>query len=133
MPFLFSRNGHDSLESTDCRIQVLKSLPVNLSLNTDAHTAEGKQDLFGEAGVVATVKAEVYGQAFSGHHQQQGLQYQRMSYHQPLQETAASVSHDGYLKDEQCSTPDSTFDDSYPEETMVSFPKLLYDKKIFGG
>ncbi|XP_056618209.1 grainyhead-like transcription factor 2a [Triplophysa dalaica] len=111
------RNGHDSLESTDYHVQVLKSLPVNLSLNTDAHTAESKQDQFGAAGVVATVKAEVYAQAFAGHHQQQGLQYHRMSYHQPLQE-AASVSHDGYLKEEQCSTPDSTFDDSYPEETM---------------
>lgn len=115
-----SRNGQDDLESTDCRIQVLKSLPVNLSLNTDAHTAESKHDLFvtaGEAGVVATVKAEVYAQAFSGHHQHQGLEYQRMSYHQHLQE-AASVSHDGYMKEEQCSTPDSTFEDSYPEETM---------------
>uniref|UniRef100_A0A673HZ69 Grainyhead-like protein 2 homolog n=1 Tax=Sinocyclocheilus rhinocerous TaxID=307959 RepID=A0A673HZ69_9TELE len=114
----------DGLESTENRIQVLKSLPVNLSLNTDVHSAENKQDLFGsvpiEDGVVATVKAEVYAQAFSNHHQQQGIQYQRMPYHQPLQDPA-SVSHDGYMKDEQCSTPDSTFEDSYPEETMVSF------------
>lgn len=88
------------------------------------HSAENKQDLFGpvpaEEGVVATVKADVYSQAFSNHHQQQGIQYQRMTYHQPLQDPV-SVSHDGYMKDEQCSTPDSTFEDSYPEETMVSF------------
>uniref|UniRef100_A0A673HZZ3 Grainyhead-like protein 2 homolog n=1 Tax=Sinocyclocheilus rhinocerous TaxID=307959 RepID=A0A673HZZ3_9TELE len=116
-----SRICQDGLESTENRIQVLKSLPVNLSLNTDVHSAENKQDLFGsvpiEDGVVATVKAEVYAQAFSNHHQQQGIQYQRMPYHQPLQDPA-SVSHDGYMKDEQCSTPDSTFEDSYPEETM---------------
>uniref|UniRef100_A0A8C2J632 Grainyhead-like transcription factor 2a n=1 Tax=Cyprinus carpio TaxID=7962 RepID=A0A8C2J632_CYPCA len=106
----------DGLESTENRIQVLKSLPVNLSLNTDVHSAENKQDLFGsvpiEEGVVATVKAEVYAQAFSNHHQQQGVQYQRMSYLQPLQDPA-SLSHDRYMKDKQCSTPDSTFEDSY--------------------
>uniref|UniRef100_A0A8C2J6E6 Grainyhead-like transcription factor 2a n=1 Tax=Cyprinus carpio TaxID=7962 RepID=A0A8C2J6E6_CYPCA len=111
----------DGLESTENRIQVLKSLPVNLSLNTDVHSAENKQDLFGsvpiEEGVVATVKAEVYAQAFSNHHQQQGVQYQRMSYLQPLQDPA-SLSHDRYMKDKQCSTPDSTFEDSYAEETM---------------
>uniref|UniRef100_A0A8C1Y3C7 Grainyhead-like transcription factor 2a n=1 Tax=Cyprinus carpio TaxID=7962 RepID=A0A8C1Y3C7_CYPCA len=116
-----SRIGQDGLESAENRIQVLKSLPVNLSLNTDVHSAENKQDLFGpvpaEEGVVATVKADVYSQAFSNHHQQQGIQYQRMTYHQPLQDPV-SVSHDGYMKDEQCSTPDSTFEDSYPEETM---------------
>ncbi|XP_052003397.1 grainyhead-like protein 2 homolog [Xyrauchen texanus] len=115
------RMGQDDIESTDRCIQVLKSVPVNLSLNTDAHSAESKQDLFGtvavEGGVMATVKAEVYAQAFSSHHQQHGLQYQRMPYHQSLQESA-SVSHDGYMKDEQCSTPDSTFEDSYSEETM---------------
>ncbi|XP_051577826.1 grainyhead-like transcription factor 2a isoform X1 [Myxocyprinus asiaticus] len=115
------RIGQDEFESTDSHIHVLKSLPVNLSLNTDTHSGESKQDLFstlpGEGGVVATVKAEVYAQAFSSHHHQQGLQFQRMPYHQPLQEPA-SVSHDGYMKDEQCSTPDSTFEDSYPEETM---------------
>ncbi|KAI2655524.1 hypothetical protein H4Q32_017936 [Labeo rohita] len=123
-----SRMGQDGLESAETRIQVLKSLPVNLSLNTDVHNAENKQDMFGsvpvEEGVVATVKAEVYAQAFSNHHhhhhhQQQGVQYQRMPYHQPLQDPA-SVSHDGYMKDEQCSTPDSTFEDSYPEDTMYS-------------
>uniref|UniRef100_A0A672PIY9 Grainyhead-like protein 2 homolog n=1 Tax=Sinocyclocheilus grahami TaxID=75366 RepID=A0A672PIY9_SINGR len=116
-----SRIGQDGLESAENRIQVLKSRPVNLSLNTDVHSAENKQDLFGpvpvEEGVVATVKADVYAQAFSNHHQHQGVQYQRMTYHQTLQDPA-SVSHDGYMKDEQCSTPDSTFEDSYPEETM---------------
>ncbi|XP_052474862.1 grainyhead-like protein 2 homolog isoform X1 [Carassius gibelio] len=116
-----SRICQDGLDSTENRIQVLKSLPVNLSLNTDVHSAETKQDLFGsvptEEGVVATVKAEVYAQAFSNHHQHQGVQYQCMPYHQPLQDPA-SVSHDRYMKDEQCSTPDSTFEDSYPEETM---------------
>uniref|UniRef100_A0A8C1D6A8 Grainyhead-like transcription factor 2a n=1 Tax=Cyprinus carpio carpio TaxID=630221 RepID=A0A8C1D6A8_CYPCA len=116
-----SRICQDGLESTENRIQVLKSLPVNLSLNTDVHSAENKQDLFGsvpiEEGVVATVKAEVYAQAFSNHHQQQGVQYQRMSYLQPLQDPA-SLSHDRYMKDKQCSTPDSTFEDSYAEETM---------------
>lgn len=107
------------------RIHVLKSIPVNLSLNTDMHSAESKQDLFDtvpvEEGVVATVKAEVYAQSFSNHHQQQGLHYQRMHYHSALQDSA-SGSHDRYMKDEQCSTPDSsTFEDSYPEETMVRF------------
>lgn len=89
------------------------------------HSAESKQDLFDtvpvEEGVVATVKAEVYAQSFSNHHQQQGLHYQRMHYHSALQDSA-SASHDRYMKDEQCSTPDSsTFEDSYPEETMVRF------------
>uniref|UniRef100_A0A673HH57 Grainyhead-like protein 2 homolog n=1 Tax=Sinocyclocheilus rhinocerous TaxID=307959 RepID=A0A673HH57_9TELE len=115
------RSVQHANESAENRIQVLKSLPVNLSLNTDVHNAENKQDLFGpvpvEEGVVATVKADVYAQAFSNHHQHQGVQYQRMTYHQPLQDPA-SVSHDRYMKDEQCSTPDSTFEDSYPEETM---------------
>uniref|UniRef100_A0A8C2JT30 Grainyhead-like transcription factor 2a n=1 Tax=Cyprinus carpio TaxID=7962 RepID=A0A8C2JT30_CYPCA len=115
------RSVQHANQSAENRIQVLKSLPVNLSLNTDVHSAENKQDLFGpvpaEEGVVATVKADVYSQAFSNHHQQQGIQYQRMTYHQPLQDPA-SISHDGYMKDEQCSTPDSTFEDSYPEETM---------------
>ncbi|KAK7147784.1 hypothetical protein R3I94_010344 [Phoxinus phoxinus] len=116
-----SRIGQDGFESTENRIHVLKSLPVNLSLNTDMHSAESKQDLYDtmpvEEGVVATVKAEVYAQSFSNHHQQQGLQYQRMHYHS-LQ-NSASASNDGYAKDEQCSTPDSSsYEDSYTEEPM---------------
>lgn len=115
----FSRISQDDLESPESRIQVLKSLPVNLSLNPDS---ENKQDLFGtvptEDGVVATVKAEVYAQSFSSHHQQ--LHYHRTPYHPHLQDSV-SICHDRYMKDKQCSTPDSTFEDSYPEDPMVSF------------
>ncbi|XP_048009596.1 grainyhead-like transcription factor 2a isoform X2 [Megalobrama amblycephala] len=102
-----SRIGQDGFESTENRVHVLKSIPVKLF-----------DTVPDEEGVVATVKAEVYAQSFSNHHQQQGLHYQRMHYHSALQDSA-SASHDGYMKDEQCSTPDSsTFEDSYPEETM---------------
>ncbi|XP_056330925.1 grainyhead-like protein 2 homolog [Danio aesculapii] len=111
-----SRISHDGLESAENRIQVLKSLPVNLSLNPDS---ENKQDLFdtvpAEDDVVATVKAEVYAQPFSSLHQQ--LHYHRTPYHPHLQDSV-SVSHERYMKDDQCSTPDSTFEDSYPEDPM---------------
>uniref|UniRef100_A0A4W4FSQ3 Grainyhead-like transcription factor 2a n=1 Tax=Electrophorus electricus TaxID=8005 RepID=A0A4W4FSQ3_ELEEL len=116
------RNWHVGMESVDERVQVSKSLPVNLSLNADAHSAEGKRDSYGalpaQGGVVATVKAEVYAHGLpTSNPQREGQSFQRLAFQQPAQEVGA-VNHSRYMKDEQKNIPDSTFEDSYNGENV---------------
>uniref|UniRef100_A0A4W4FQB9 Grainyhead-like transcription factor 2a n=1 Tax=Electrophorus electricus TaxID=8005 RepID=A0A4W4FQB9_ELEEL len=120
---LLRRNWHVGMESVDERVQVSKSLPVNLSLNADAHSAEGKRDSYGalpaQGGVVATVKAEVYAHGLpTSNPQREGQSFQRLAFQQPAQEVGA-VNHSRYMKDEQKNIPDSTFEDSYNGENVV--------------
>lgn len=102
------------------RVQAAKSLPVNLSLHTDSHSTEMKRDLYSmlptEGGVVATVKAEY---AVSAPNlQQDGQSYNRSPFQQSAHE-ARPITQSRYMKDEQKSMPDSTFEDSYTAENVV--------------
>ncbi|XP_066538992.1 grainyhead-like transcription factor 2a [Hoplias malabaricus] len=115
------RIWHGGLESVEERVQAAKSLPVNLSLNPDSHYPEIKRDLYGtltsEGGVVATVKAEYTPRSSSSSLEHGGQPYQRLPFQQTTHETRA-LPHNHYMKDEQKSVPDSTFEDSYTGENV---------------
>ncbi|XP_076844599.1 grainyhead-like transcription factor 2a [Brachyhypopomus gauderio] len=116
------RTWHVGMETMDERVQVAKSLPVNLSLNADAQSAEAKRDSYSvspaQGGVVATVKAEVYAPGLANTTpQRQGQSFHRLGFQQHAQE-AGAISHGRYMKDEQKNIPDSTFEDSYAGENV---------------
>ncbi|XP_042566532.1 grainyhead-like transcription factor 2b [Clupea harengus] len=104
-------------EAVDNRVQVLKSVPVNLSLNTEH--LDSKRDQCGaegaEAGAVTMVKAEVYTPVFMGagavHYRPEGDEHARVVYEQSHTYDAVTLSHGAYGKDEQRSSPDSTYEE----------------------
>lgn len=105
-------------ETVDNRVQVLKSVPVNLSLNPEH--LDSKRDQCGpegaEAAAVAVVKAEVYAPVFMGagavHYRPEGEeQHTRVVYEQSHTYDAVTLSHSAYGKDEQRSSPDSTYEE----------------------
>ncbi|XP_063042146.1 grainyhead-like transcription factor 2b [Engraulis encrasicolus] len=141
-----SSQGGDS-EAMDNRVQVLKSLPVNLSLNTaeSHHLSESKRDALSSSGggssssggegsevssAVAVVKAEVYAPVFMGagavHYRTDGEEQHhgpasvavatRVVYEQSQSShayNAVTLTAHGapYGKDEQRSSPDSTYEE----------------------
>ncbi|KAL2079880.1 hypothetical protein ACEWY4_023673 [Coilia grayii] len=106
-------------EAVDNRVQVLKSVPVNLSLNPEH--LDGKRDLCSggegaEASAVAVVKAEVYTPVFMGagavHYRPEGEEHPtRVVYEQSHAYNAVALGHATYGKDEQRSSPDSTYEE----------------------
>lgn len=110
----------------DNRVQVLKSVPVNLSLNTEQQ--ETKRDQYsgstgavaaaaGDGGspAVAVVKAEMYAPVFMAgtglHYRVEGEESAaRVIYEQNPYEVT-TVSHSSYVKDDQHSPPDSPYEE----------------------
>ncbi|XP_031645040.1 grainyhead-like transcription factor 2b [Oncorhynchus kisutch] len=140
-----SINGQqgDNIEMVDNRVQVLKSVPVNLSLNTDhldkrVNTSLNtdhldKREEYGAGtgdgpGAIALVKAEMYAPVFMGpgvgtgvHYRVEGEEQEsRVIYEQmsPYVSDVSTVSHGGYVKEDQRSTPD---DSPYEEESDVKY------------
>ncbi|XP_023667097.2 grainyhead-like transcription factor 2a isoform X2 [Paramormyrops kingsleyae] len=122
------------------RVQVLKSVPVNLSLS--AETSEAKREPYGvEGGAVVTVKAETYAPPFMGpgsHYKVEGQEVVRAAYEQNPY-SAPSVEHAVYIKDDQCSTPDSSYEDSFPEDhekyhtsSSLGPEEFIYDQQALG-
>ncbi|KAG7470084.1 hypothetical protein MATL_G00135650 [Megalops atlanticus] len=116
---LVGGDGQASLEAVDNRVQVLKTVPVNLSLSAE-HDVKREQygAGSGKGGAVAVVKTEVYTPIFmspGGHYRTEGEEHARVVYEQSAYDVTC-VSHAGYLKDDQRSTPDSTYEDSYQEK-----------------
>lgn len=114
----------------DNRVQVLKSVPVNLSLNTEQQEAKREQfssstgvtgaaasATSGDGGTaaVAVVKAEMYAPVFMAG---TGLHYRvdgdesvaRVIYEQSPYEVT-TVSHSPYVKDDHQSPPDSPYEE----------------------
>ncbi|KAM6959526.1 grainyhead-like protein 2 homolog [Aplochiton taeniatus] len=112
-----TNNSHGEVETIDNRVQVLKSVPVNLSL---AEHLESKREQYGSGGAGsaeggAVVKAEVYAPVFMGaglHYRVEGDEPARVIYEQSPYDVSSN-SHTAYVKDDQRSTPDSP----YEEET----------------
>ncbi|XP_037119408.1 grainyhead-like transcription factor 2b [Syngnathus acus] len=103
-------NGVEA-ETLDNRVQVLKSVPVNLSLNTEDPGGPGA----GGAPSVALVKAESYAPVFMTtgaglHYRVDGEEASRVVYEQSPYEVT-TVSHNSYVKEDQQSPPDSPFDE----------------------
>ncbi|XP_066546660.1 grainyhead-like transcription factor 2b isoform X2 [Amia ocellicauda] len=124
---LAGTDGQGDMEGVDNRVQVLKSVPVNLSLNSE-HLDSTKRDQYstapaetGPGGVpaVTVVKAEVYAPVFMspGIHYSRGEteEQPRVIYEQGTYDVP-SVNHSAYMKDDQRSTPDSTYEDSFKDE-----------------
>uniref|UniRef100_A0A8K9XAS3 Grh/CP2 DB domain-containing protein n=1 Tax=Oncorhynchus mykiss TaxID=8022 RepID=A0A8K9XAS3_ONCMY len=135
------RSG-DNIEMVDNRVQVLKSVPVNLSLNTD-HLDKRREE-YGAGtgdgpGAIALVKAEMYAPVFMGpgvgtgvHYRVEGEEQEsRVVYEQmsPYVSDVSTVSHGGYVKEDQRSTPD---DSPYEEESDVKYhtPKSIAQEEF---
>ncbi|XP_069050947.1 grainyhead-like transcription factor 2b isoform X2 [Lepisosteus oculatus] len=141
-------DGQGDSDGVDNRVQVLKSVPVNLSLNADHLDSPSKRDPYGAApppeggaaggGVpaVTVVKAEVYAPVFMGpgvhYSRAEGEELPRVVYEQSPYDVPA-VSHSAYMKDDQRSTPDSTYEDSYKDEqekyrtSSLGAEEFIYD------
>lgn len=107
---------------TDNRVQVLKSVPVNLSLNAE-HQEAKREQLSGSTGAssadggssaVAVVKAEVYAPIFMTggglHYRLEGEEPARMVYEQSPYEVT-NVSHSSYVKEDEQSPPGSPYEE----------------------
>lgn len=131
----------------DNRVQVLKSVPVNLSLNMEQQETKREQQFSSPAAAAATasttstlapgdggstavtvVKAEVYTPVFMAG---SGLHYRvdaedaaaRVIY-EPSPYEVTNVSHSGYVKDDQQSPPDSPYDEDR-DGVRVKLPQNL--------
>ncbi|XP_070840763.1 grainyhead-like transcription factor 2b [Chaetodon trifascialis] len=116
--------SQSEVETVDNRVQVLKSVPVNLSLNTEhqetkreqfsSSPAAGAPSGDGGSPAVAVVKAEMYAPVFmtgSGlHYRVEGEESARVIYEQSPYEVT-TVSHSSYVKDDQQSPPDSPYEE----------------------
>lgn len=107
-------------ETVDNRVQVLKSVPVNLSINTDHQDSKREQYSagLGESGAVAVVKAEVYTPVFMGsgvHYRTESEEQTRVIYEQAHSFDTSTVCHGGFVKDDHRSSPDSTYEDDSNE------------------
>ncbi|KAL1255662.1 hypothetical protein QQF64_013723, partial [Cirrhinus molitorella] len=108
-------------ETVDNRVQVLKSVPVNLSLNTDHQDTKREQYNVsaGESNTAAVVKAEVYTPVFmaSGvHYRTEG----EVICEQAQSFDTSAVCHSGYAKDDHRSSPDSTYEEDSSEKYRPS-------------
>ncbi|XP_050992090.1 grainyhead-like transcription factor 2b [Labeo rohita] len=112
-------------ETVDNRVQVLKSVPVNLSLNTDHQETKREQYNVpvGESNTAAVVKAEVYTPVFmaSGvHYRTEGEEPMRVICEQTHPFDTSAVCHSGYAKDDHRSSPDSTYEEDSSEKYRPS-------------
>uniref|UniRef100_A0A8C1PMV3 Grainyhead-like transcription factor 2b n=1 Tax=Cyprinus carpio TaxID=7962 RepID=A0A8C1PMV3_CYPCA len=112
-------------ETVDNHVQVLKSVPVNLSLNTDHQDSKREQYSVsaGESGNAAVVKAEVYTPVFmaSGvHYRTEGEEPMSVICEQTHSFDTSAVCHSGYGKDDHRSSPDSTYEEDSNEKYRPS-------------
>uniref|UniRef100_A0A3P9J7G4 Grainyhead-like transcription factor 2b n=1 Tax=Oryzias latipes TaxID=8090 RepID=A0A3P9J7G4_ORYLA len=126
----FSSNQSEP-ETLDNRVQVLKSLPVNLSVNTEPQ--EAKREPFStstepgsaDAGSppLAMVKAEGFPSVFMPgaglHYRGEGEEPTRVVFEQSPYE-ATTVSHSTYLKEDHKSPPDSPYDEDTDGVRIIS-------------
>ncbi|GAA6230104.1 grainyhead-like protein 2 homolog [Lates japonicus] len=110
-------SSQSEVETVDNRVQVLKSVPVNLSLNTEHQETKREQHFSSStgtsAGSGAVVKAEVYTSVFTTgqglHYRVEGEETARVVYEQSPYEV--TVSHSSYVKEDQQSPPDSPYEE----------------------
>ncbi|XP_041823275.1 grainyhead-like transcription factor 2b isoform X2 [Melanotaenia boesemani] len=133
-------SSQNEAETVDNRVQVLKSVPVNLSLNTEHQEATREQfSTSTEAGsvdgspAVAVVKAEVYAPVFMAgaglHYRVEGEESARVVYEQSPYEVT-NVSHSSYMKEDQQSPPDSPYEEE-TDRKYLSPSSLATDDFLF--
>ncbi|MGH0119354.1 UNVERIFIED_CONTAM: hypothetical protein FKN15_006085 [Acipenser sinensis] len=136
---LGGNDGQNDMAAVDNRVQVLKSLPVNLSLNSE-HIESSKREHYSthpqEGSPAAVGKEEVYTPVFmspSVHYSRGHSEEQPRVIFEPSPYEVPSIHHSSYLKDDQRSTPDSTYDESFKEEpekyrtSSLGAEEFLYD------
>ncbi|XP_041101514.1 grainyhead-like protein 2 homolog isoform X2 [Polyodon spathula] len=128
---LGENDGQNDMAAIDNRVQVLKSLPVNLSLNSE-HIESSKREHYSthpqEGTPSAAGKEGVYTPVFMvpGVHYSRGdSEEQPRVIFEPSPYEVPSIHHSSYLKDDQRSTPDSTYDESFKEEPEKYRPSSL--------
>uniref|UniRef100_A0A3Q2DS45 Grainyhead-like transcription factor 2b n=1 Tax=Cyprinodon variegatus TaxID=28743 RepID=A0A3Q2DS45_CYPVA len=137
--------NQNEVESVDNRVQVLKTVPVNLSLSTD-HQEPKREQLCNSTGetpldgapppAVAIVKAEVYAPVFMTgpplHYRVEGEE--RVVYEQSQYEVA-TVSP--YVKEDQQSPPDSPYeeetDGKYHSPSSLATDDFLFHQEGVGS
>ncbi|XP_008329725.1 grainyhead-like transcription factor 2b [Cynoglossus semilaevis] len=131
----------EGVETVDNRVQVLKSVPVNLSINTEHQ--ETKRDQFSSSAVTSTssgavVKAEVYTSVFTAapsiHYRVEGDESARVIYEQSPYE-ATTVSHSSYIKEDQQSPPDSPYEEErdvkyHTSSSMAADDFLFHQERV---
>lgn len=126
-------------ETVDNRVQVLKSVPVNLCLNMEHQDATAKRDHYGGSSAPVTggapgatgttdhtsspvpvVKAEVFTPLYmapsSGHHYRAEADEAARVIYEPNPYEVTAVSHGSYTKDDQQSPPDSPYEEERNEK-----------------
>ncbi|XP_023558077.1 grainyhead-like protein 2 homolog isoform X3 [Octodon degus] len=129
----------------ESRVQVLKTVPVNLSLSQEP--ADGKREPFAAEGAavipvsgIAVVKAEDFTPVFMappGHYSRGEGDDQRVVIFEQAQYDLAA--HGAYLKDDQRSTPDSTYSEGFKDSAAEKFrsasvgaEEYMYDQTSSG-
>ncbi|XP_061027572.1 grainyhead-like protein 2 homolog isoform X4 [Eubalaena glacialis] len=149
---LGTSGAQSSLSGGENRVQVLKTVPVNLSLNQD-HLENSKREQYSTnvsespavvpmAGITV-VKAEDFTPVFTAppvHYPRGDGEEQRVVIFEQTQYGVPSVaSHSAYLKDDQRSTPDSTYSESFKDGNTEKFrsasvgaEEYMYDQTSSG-
>ncbi|XP_064409915.1 grainyhead-like transcription factor 2b isoform X2 [Latimeria chalumnae] len=122
---LGNNETQSDLDVAENRVQVLKTLPVNLSLNPE-HLESSKREQYStnqndnaiSVSGVTVVKEEAYSPVFmtppvhytrAESEEQRGVIFEQSQYNVP------TSTHATYLKDDQRSTPDSTYSENFKE------------------
>ncbi|XP_030073302.1 grainyhead-like protein 2 homolog [Microcaecilia unicolor] len=146
---LGNNDAPSNLSGGENRVQVLKSVPVNLSLNTE-HLESSKRESYStsvsesptpiSASGITVVKAEEFTPVFmapTAHYSRGGSEEHRGVIFEQTQYDIASIgSHTDYLKDDQRSTPDSTYSETFKDgitdkyrSTSVGAEDFMYEQK----
>ncbi|XP_063113756.1 grainyhead-like protein 2 homolog isoform X3 [Cavia porcellus] len=132
----------------ESRVQVLKTVPVNLSLSQEP--VDSKREPFAAEGAavipvsgIAVVKAEDFTPVFMappGHYPRGDGDDQRVViFEQAQYDLPALAAHGAYLKDDQRSTPDSTYSEGFKDGATEKFrsasvgaEEYMYDQTSSG-
>ncbi|KAG7458116.1 hypothetical protein MATL_G00234610 [Megalops atlanticus] len=132
---LVANGSQGTVETVDNHVQVLKSVPMNLSLNTEH--PDGKREAYGtaagEGGATAALKAEACSPVFvsaAAHYRVEGEEPPRVVYEHDLYEVS-SVQHAGYTKEDQRSTPDSIYEEEQDKfhTSSLGANEFVYDQQ----
>lgn len=149
---LGTSEAQSNLSGGENRVQVLKTVPVNLSLNQD-HLEHSKREQYSTnvpespaiipVSGITVVKAEDFTPVFMSppvHYPRGEGEEQRVVIFEQTQYGVPSMAgHSTYLKDDQRSTPDSTYSESFKDGNTEKFrsasvgaEEYMYDQTSSG-
>ncbi|KAB0371593.1 hypothetical protein FD755_016531, partial [Muntiacus reevesi] len=149
---LGTSEAQSNLSGGENRVQVLKTVPVNLSLNQD-HLENSKREQYSTnvpespaiipVSGITVVKAEDFTPVFmtpTVHYPRgEGEEQRVVIFEQSQYGVPSMASHSTYLKDDQRSTPDSTYSESFKDGNAEKFrsasvgaEEYMYDQTSSG-